>query len=238
MEDQLFEDITFERCFYIYGGPEQLEELEALSNHYVLIYNRRKAKLPSEQKSIYDGKLKEVQDIFDLGADLEGSGTESEKGKKVEAGTDYSNDEMKNLHDSSIRKAADLAAGFTNALAGLAPDDIIQKLLGDSISFDQRRISEICCFALTQLLALGKSMIANANKIQDEEIDEETLKIDWPEDFIEKAKIIRTKVQSMTVNVEAVSKRFITGQSSAVKQIQDGLRYLSCVVLSTSMPAA
>lgn len=54
-------------------------------------------------------------------------------------------------------------------------------------------------------------MIANANKIQDEEIDEETLKIDWPEDFIEKAKIIRTKVQSMTVNVEAVSKRFITG---------------------------
>lgn len=54
-------------------------------------------------------------------------------------------------------------------------------------------------------------MIANANKIQDEEIDEETLKIDWPEDFVEKAKIIRTKVQSMTVNVEAVSKSFITG---------------------------
>lgn len=54
-------------------------------------------------------------------------------------------------------------------------------------------------------------MIANANKIQAEEIDEETLKIDWPEDFVEKAKIIRTKVQSMTVNVEAVSKSFITG---------------------------
>lgn len=24
-EDQLFEETTFDRCFYIYGGPEQLE---------------------------------------------------------------------------------------------------------------------------------------------------------------------------------------------------------------------
>lgn len=23
--DQLFEEVTFDRCFYIYGGPEQLE---------------------------------------------------------------------------------------------------------------------------------------------------------------------------------------------------------------------
>lgn len=82
-----------------------------MSNHYVLLYNRRKAKLSSEQKPLCDEKLKEVQYIFDLGAELDGSGTESEKGKKVEAGTDYTIDEMKNLHDSSIRKAAELAAG-------------------------------------------------------------------------------------------------------------------------------
>ena len=24
-EDQLLEEMTFDRCFYIYGGPEQLE---------------------------------------------------------------------------------------------------------------------------------------------------------------------------------------------------------------------
>ncbi|KAL2512195.1 hypothetical protein Adt_17795 [Abeliophyllum distichum] len=281
-EDQLFEDVTFERCFYIYGGPEQLEELEALSTHFTLLYNRRKAKLSSEQKSLCDGKLKEVQHIFDLSAELDVNGTESEKGKKVEAGTDYSIDEMKNLHDSSIRKAAELAAGFTNALAGLAPNDIIQRTVGrlDSLQSEGvHRLSEMCCFAMTQLLVLGKSVISNANKIQDPEIDEETEKIDWPEDSVEKAKIIRTKVQSMTVNVEAVSKSFITGisdvaeaylaaiksatadssqlpeklvqkkanmyseilhtgQSSAVGKIQDGLQYLSYVVLSTSMPAA
>ncbi|CAI9786339.1 unnamed protein product [Fraxinus pennsylvanica] len=281
-EDQLFEDVSFDRCFYIYGGPEQLEELESLSNHYVLLYNRRKAKLSSEQKSLCDENLKEVQYIFDLGSELDGSGTESEKGKKVEAGTDYSIDEMKNLHDSSIRKAAELAAGFTNALAGQAPNDIIQRTVGrlDSLQSEGvHRLSEMCCFAMTQLLVLGKSMIANANKIQDQAIDEDTVKIDWPEDSVEKAKIIRTRVQSMTVNVEAVSNSFITGisdvaeaylaamksvtadsqklpeksvqkkadmysenlltgQSSAVGKIQDGLQYLSHVVLSTSMPAA
>uniref|UniRef100_A0A6N2K364 DUF7798 domain-containing protein n=1 Tax=Salix viminalis TaxID=40686 RepID=A0A6N2K364_SALVM len=63
-EDHLLEEMTFDRCFYIYGGPEQLEELEALSNHYALLFNRRKAKLSSEEKSAYDGKLKLVQQIL------------------------------------------------------------------------------------------------------------------------------------------------------------------------------
>lgn len=85
--------------------------MEALSNHYVLIYNRRKAKLSSEQKSICDGKLKEVQQIFDFGTELDGNYIDSEKGKEKEAGNDDSIDEWKKLHDSSVRKAAELAAG-------------------------------------------------------------------------------------------------------------------------------
>ncbi|XP_057787413.1 uncharacterized protein LOC131004705 [Salvia miltiorrhiza] len=282
-EDQLFEEISFDRCFYIYGGPEQLEELEALSNHYALLYNRRKAKLSSEEKSIYDGKLKEVQSIFDLGSELDGNVIYSEKGKGKEAGNDDSMNELKRLHDSSVRKAAELAAGFASALAGLAPNDIIQRTSGrlDNIhSEGVHRLSEICCFAVTQLLMLGKSIISNANKVQDEDIEEETVKIDWPEDSIERAKIIRTKAQSVTENMEAVCNGFITGisdvaesysaaiksasaesqgllpeksiqekaslftdnlrtdHSTAVGKMQDGLQYLTYLVISTSMPVA
>ncbi|KAL3843493.1 hypothetical protein ACJIZ3_000896 [Penstemon smallii] len=282
-EDQLFEEVTFDRCFYIYGGPEQLEELEALSNHYALLYNRRKAKFSSEQKTIYDGKLKEVQQIFDLGAELDGNVTESVKGKKIENGNDESIDELKILHDSSIRKAAELAAGFASALAGLAPNDIIQRTSGrlDSLhSEGVHRLSEMCCFAVTQLLMIGKSIISNSNKVQNQEIEEEMLKIDWPEDSVERAKMIRTKTQSMAGNMEAVFNSFITGisdvaesylaaiknvatesqevlpqksveekasaftdhlladHSTAVGKMQDGLQYLTYVVLSTSMPAA
>ncbi|KAL5858063.1 hypothetical protein ACOSQ3_005521 [Xanthoceras sorbifolium] len=282
-EDQLYEEVTFDRCFYIYGGPEQLEELEALSNHYALLFNRRKAKLSSEQKSSYDGKLKQVQQIFSLNTEVDGSGVESDKGKKVETGSEGSGDELKNLHDLSVSKAADMAAGFTNALAGLTVNDIIQRTAGRIESLHSEgvhRISEMCCFAVSQLLMLGKSIISSTNKVQDEDADGDMLNIDWPEDSVEKAKIIRTKAQSMTSYVEVVSNSFITGisdvaeayqaaiksasadsheghpqasvqekanafsehlhadRTTAVGKIQDGLQYLSCLVISTSMPAA
>lgn len=74
-----------------------------------------------------------------------------------------------------------------------------------------QRLSEICCSAVSQLLMLAKSVISNANKAQDEDVDEDMLHMDWPEDSIEKAKIIRTRAQSMTGNVEAVCNSFITG---------------------------
>lgn len=69
----------------------------------------------------------------------------------------------------------------------------------------------MCCVAVSQLLLLGKSIISNASKIQDGDADSDALNIDWPEDSVEKAKIIRTKVQSMTAYLEAVSNSFITG---------------------------
>ncbi|XVF67648.1 hypothetical protein PTKIN_Ptkin10aG0138200 [Pterospermum kingtungense] len=282
-QDQLFEEVSFDRCFYIYGGPELLEELEALSSHYALLYNRRKTKLTSEQKPLYEGKLKQIQQIFSLDSEMDGNAPESAKGKKIETGTEGSYDEIKNLHDSSVSKAADMAAGFTNALAGLAVNDIIQRTTGRLESLHSEgvhRLSEMCCFAVSQLLMLGKSVISSASKVQDEHPDGDIMNIDWPEDSVEKAKLIRVKAQSMTGYVEAVSSSFITGisdvaetylaaiksatadshetlpqasiqekansfsqhlrgdQTNAVSKIQDGLQYLSYVVLSTSMPAA
>lgn len=282
-EDQLLEEVSFDRYFYIYGGPEQLEELEALSSHYALLFNRRKTKLSSEQKSVYDSKLKQVQQIFSLSSEFDGIGSELEKGKQVETRTDTTIDEMKNLHDSSVSKAAELAAGFASALVGQTPSDIIQRTAGrlDSLhSEGVHRLSELCCSAVSQLLMIGKSVISDANKTQDKDDADDILKIDWPEDSIEKAKVIRIRVQSMTGKVEEVSNSFITGisevaeacsaaikaattdsavflqekpiedkthefsenlrvdQTTAVGKIQDGLQYLSYLVISTSMPSA
>lgn len=73
-----------------------------------------------------------------------------------------------------------------------------------------QRLSELCCFAVSQLLTLGKSVISNGSNSQGEE-QEGAADIDWPEDSVLKAKIIRSKAQSMTGDVEAVSKSFITG---------------------------
>lgn len=73
-----------------------------------------------------------------------------------------------------------------------------------------QRLSDMCCSAVSQLLILGKSVISGANKIQ-EDADTDLVNIDWPEDSVEKAKIIRSKAQSMTGYVEAVANSFITG---------------------------
>lgn len=138
-EEEQFEEVSFDRCFYIYGGPDQLEvplftrsqfvllpifvpffylvmavfyqELEALSSHYALLFNRKKGKLVAEQKTYYDGKLKEIQQIFSLSTKIDEDGPDSNKGKKIEAADSDSDAEMKKLCDSSVSKAAKMAAG-------------------------------------------------------------------------------------------------------------------------------
>ncbi|XP_022972342.1 uncharacterized protein LOC111470923 [Cucurbita maxima] len=281
-EDQLEDDeVTFDRCFYIYGGPEQLEELEALSNHYTLLYNRRKGKLSQDQKSMYDGKLKQVQQVFSLSNEMEGSSLTLEKGKKLEVG-EAGNDEMKSLYDSSVSKAAEMAAGFGSSITELAVPEIMQRTVDRLESLHSEgvhRLSEMCYFAVSQLLMLGKSIITNANKVEDDD-DDDDVKIQWPEDSVEKAEIIRLKALSMTGYIDSLSNSFITGlsdvskayqaamsaapanslkgplqasvqdkadvfsehlradQTTAFCKIQDGLQYLSYLVLSTSMPSA
>ncbi|XLU76522.1 hypothetical protein S245_035575 [Arachis hypogaea] len=229
-EDQLSEEVTFDRCFYIYGGPEQLEELEALSSHYALLFNRRKAKLSAEQKSVYDGKLKEVQQIFNLSTEMDGSSADLNKGKTVKRENEGSGDEMKNLHDSSVNKAAEMAAGFTNVLAGLAVNDIIQRTTGRLESLHSEgvhRLSEMCCFSVSQLLMLGKSIISCANKTEDGEVDEDKVNIEWPEDVSAKAKIIRLNAQTMIGYVEAVSNSFITGISDVTEAYQAAIKVVT-----------
>lgn len=225
-EDQLSEEVTFDRCFYIYGGPEQLEELEALSSHYALLFNRRKAKLSAEQKSIYDGKLKEVQQIFNLSTEFDTSNADSNKGKTVKRGNEGSSDEMKNLHDSSVGKAAEMAAGFTNALAGLAANDIIQRTTARLESLHSEgvhRLSEMSCFAVSQLLVFGKSIIARANKTEDD-ADDDKVNLEWPEDVSAKANIIRMNAQTMIGYVEAVSNSFITGIFDVTEAYQAAIK--------------
>ncbi|KAI4298417.1 hypothetical protein L6164_031980 [Bauhinia variegata] len=258
-EDQLSDEVTFDRCFYIYGGLEQLEELEALSSHYALIFNRKKGKLSAEQKSAYDRKLKEWREGM--------------------------RETVKKLHDSSVSKVADMTAGFIGDLSGLAVDDITQRtarrldsLHSEGVSLRRiylQRLSEMSCFAVSQQLTFAKSIISSANKTEDEDSNENKVNIEWPKDVVAKARIIRMNAQTMIGYVEAVSNSLIAGisdvteayqsaikgvsaksqevlpqtsvqekakalsehlradQTTAVSKIQDGLQCLSHVVLST-----
>lgn len=217
-EEEPFEEVSFDRCFYIYGGPDQLEELEALSSHYALVFNRKKSKLVAEQKTYYDGKIKEIQQIFTLSTKTEEDGPDSDKGKKIEAADTDGDAEMKKLCDSGVSKAAKMAAGFTTALGGLSPSDIIKRTtdrLETIHSEGVHRLSEMCCLAVSQLLVLGKSVISAADTSKNEDGDD--VKIDWPEDLISKAEIIRCRAQSIAGDIEKVSTSFATGISDVAE---------------------
>ena len=81
-----------------------------------------------------------------------------------------------------------------------------------SVSFGPCNLQTLlCCFAVSQLLIFGKSIISTANKAKNEDGDEQSVNIEWPEDVVEKAKMIRVNVQTMIGYVESVSNSFITG---------------------------
>lgn len=80
-----------------------------MSNHYALLFNRRKAKLVSEQKSFYIGKLKQVEEIFNLSVLIDAD-VDLDKGKAIKATEDNGN-ELKTLRNASVSRAADMAAG-------------------------------------------------------------------------------------------------------------------------------
>jgi len=53
--------------------------------------------------------------------------------------------------------------------------------------------------------------MSTSPKTQSDKVMEDSLKIEWPDDYILKAKFFRSKAEAMTDDIEAVSNSFITG---------------------------
>ncbi|BBN07617.1 hypothetical protein MPTK1_4g05060 [Marchantia polymorpha subsp. ruderalis] len=203
------EDVSFDHCFIIYGGPEHLEELESLANHYTLLCNRARAKLVGEAKINFDTTLKQLQPVLTLDDDTDEG---SVKGKRVEAGYSFSENEVKALQESSISKAAEMTTGFTAALGGLAMKEVVKKTSDrlEAIRAEGvHRISELCAVCLSHLLLLGKSVLTSTSDKSDKSDDVEDL--DWPEDCIGKASLISARARAMAGDIKAVSDSFVTG---------------------------
>ncbi|KAL2631633.1 hypothetical protein R1flu_016319 [Riccia fluitans] len=203
------EDVSFDHCFIIYGGTEHLEELEALANHYTLLCNRARAKLIGEAKINFDTTLRQLQPILKLDGHTD---VGTSKGKRVESKTSFDENEVKALRDSSISKAAEMAAGFTAAIGGLAAKEVVKKTSDrlEAIRAEGvHRISELCAVCLSHLLVLGKSVLTSTadsgHKIDNAD------DFNWPEDCVGKASLISARARAMAGDIEAVSESFITG---------------------------
>ena len=88
-----------------------LQELEALSNHYTMLCNRAKAKLSGDQRTVFEDQLKQLQQLLSFNGDNETGSPDSGKGKKV-AGAAHNGNEIKALRESSVSQAAGIATGY------------------------------------------------------------------------------------------------------------------------------
>ena len=74
-----------------------------------------------------------------------------------------------------------------------------------------QRLSKLCCLAISELLLLSKSVLSTSPKTQSDKVMEYSLKIEWLDDYILKAKFIKSKSQAMTDDIEVISNSFTIG---------------------------
>lgn len=233
------EIVNFDHCYYIYGGPEHLEELEALSSHHELLCNRIRAKLVEDNaRSAYDELAKKVRQLLtlpesDKGREqaVAGPGDKEDKGKaKVVAVLDVDMDEVASLRASSIGQAADLASRFTaGALAGLPPVEIMQKTtdrLEAIRSEGVHRISELCAVSTQHMLQIGNALISGATSateggsatpppeaVSGEDVPQAGMPdiARWAEESTGRAEAARERAYQLVDDIKAVVRSFVTG---------------------------
>eukprot|EP00850_Spirogloea_muscicola_P000452 SM000002S05532 [mRNA] locus=s2:611549:614348:+ [translate_table: standard] len=232
------EEVSFDRCFYIYGGPEHLEELEALANHYMLLCSRAQAKMADEERRPFDEAYKHLQHTLTLGQDeeMEGAGEDDQaKGKaKEEAGDVVGGADVRALRDASISRAAEMASSFAASLPGMAAPEVVNRTLERLEALRAEgvhRLSELCSLCLLQLLQLGNTMLATADgadgadnaRHADEEADKASAgasasaRSNWAEEVIAKGKTVQARAQAMTDDIEAVLDGYLTGISDVAE---------------------
>ena len=63
-ENQLFEEVTFDRCFYIYGGPEQLEVTSYFEVTHFCKKKKKKPRVIKNLETVSPGTRSIVQPLW------------------------------------------------------------------------------------------------------------------------------------------------------------------------------
>ncbi|GAQ81121.1 hypothetical protein KFL_000710260 [Klebsormidium nitens] len=226
-DEEAGEEVTFDRCFYIYGGPEHLEELEALSNHHALMYNRARAKLAGDKRAALEATLKELQKLLTLEAE-EGS-AKSAAGKKDDEEEGEREAEIRSLREAGISQATDMASTFTTSLGSASSDaasqleevlnkatERLEEIKGEGV----HRLSELCALCISHLLLLGEAVLKTGSGEGAEALTPSKgtpLRVEWPEDVVKRAELIKERARSMLRDIELLSDAFTTSISEVVK---------------------
>eukprot|EP00884_Botryococcus_braunii_P008010 jgi/Botrbrau1/1720/Bobra.116_2s0062.1 len=233
------DELSFDHCFYVYGGRQSFEELEALGNECARLCNRLRSKLAPEGKAQLDAALASLGPFFDLqGADPKGEDDSEAGSDEQETGpVGRGHGMLADLCSTGVSKAGELAeqsakAGAEELAAAEAQtkeveeklEDMVEVSLPDNtaaVRLEQlkregvRRLSELASLCIERLLALGRSVSASFRHggAADDGIC-------WPDSPEQKASMLRYQARRMLSELEALTQAFLQALTKVGSAVQ------------------
>mmetsp|Transcript_7414 Transcript_7414/g.8554 ORF Transcript_7414/g.8554 Transcript_7414/m.8554 type:complete len:706 (+) Transcript_7414:75-2192(+) len=224
------EEATFDRCFHIYGGPEHLEELEALGEEETLRCNRWRAKQAKEEKEEFDNVLSSAQDTLNLDIDADGDEDEPQvenpddvpeekQGKQDKQKKKNPVAQLLSMRDESVSNASELVTLMKQSLIEdrkqEVPEDQIVDLGSQQLKTIKaegiQRISEMSTTCMLQLLHIGAS-------ISDRHLPG-TETINWEPEASSKATWVRQRARVMVAAIETVSEAYTSALTEPLEGV-------------------
>eukprot|EP00240_Pyramimonas_obovata_P000625 CAMPEP_0118927914 /NCGR_PEP_ID=MMETSP1169-20130426/5291_1 /TAXON_ID=36882 /ORGANISM="Pyramimonas obovata, Strain CCMP722" /LENGTH=565 /DNA_ID=CAMNT_0006869785 /DNA_START=116 /DNA_END=1810 /DNA_ORIENTATION=- len=162
------EEVSFERCFKIYGGPEYLEELELMGNEATIKCNRARAAMAASVALAFEERIAKLHAILDLAADLEEELSGEADAPAVTSLLEMLAEAMRRAEGLQLAVAGSLRTAVRAALEAeeddeeVTPAEVVEHgrskleiLRAEGV----KRLSEITTVAIVQLIQLGASMM-------------------------------------------------------------------------------
>ena len=182
------ESLSFSHAFFIYGGPDHMEEIETISTKCGKLCQSIKVKLSGDNKVEYEALIKSLGERFDL------SVTEIE-GQKYEPLDSYS--EVAKRCEGCTKQVE----AFVNEQMSTSGVDLQQQIRVIKNEAVQQ-IAEQTAVSVHYLVKLGRSI---AEPLGLFEVEED---IEWPEDPINVASILRATIESIIKDLKQLTKKF------------------------------
>eukprot|EP00270_Netrium_digitus_P012742 TRINITY_DN4173_c0_g1_i2.p1 TRINITY_DN4173_c0_g1~~TRINITY_DN4173_c0_g1_i2.p1 ORF type:complete len:385 (+),score=141.93 TRINITY_DN4173_c0_g1_i2:126-1157(+) len=242
------DEISFYRCFYIYGGPGHLEELEALADHYTVLCIRARGKMASgDERVAFDSLVKNVQELLTLppstATDAEGEKGEQskgpqEKGKEKDPWLGVSMEEVDAMQEAAISTAATLSAGFGSTVGSDVEGRARERLM-EIRTEGIHRIAEISALCVSHLLLLTQTLLhssssspevasdegADGGNSEKEQEDPKTRGGDgeateWPKECSQIAHVLKARAWTLARKLNKVVAGFVMSTSEVLGAVK------------------
>mmetsp|Transcript_19789 Transcript_19789/g.37760 ORF Transcript_19789/g.37760 Transcript_19789/m.37760 type:complete len:806 (-) Transcript_19789:371-2788(-) len=218
------EDVSFERCFYIYGGPEFMEELEQVANQGGVLCNRAQGKLSDAEKAEFHKQLALMQSVLALATPNEKDAEEYphlHKARASAAARGMLSESMCRAEGLSLAVTGAMKAEMQSAAEGEVPVEealVLARTHLETVRAEGvRQMSELCTVCVAHLLQFSAHCTGDDELAAADGAEEPA----WPPHALDKAHVIRAHARQMVSTLNNVLEVFLSALSNVALAAAD-----------------